>query len=120
MKLKKADLFLILIVCIVAFGGIIVYSMLGSKDAASVVIEVDGEVYGEYELNKNQEVSIQDTNILIIKDGIVRMEEADCPDQICVNHRPISKNGETIVCLPNKVVVTVTGAEDGTLDAVTN
>lgn len=120
MRLKKMDIVLILAVCIVAVGGLIVYSVIGSKDAGIVVVEVDGEVYGEYSLNENHEVFINDTNLLMIENGVVNMYEADCPDQICVEHKPISKNGETIVCLPNKVVVTVTGAEESELDAVTN
>ncbi|MFR5116202.1 MAG: NusG domain II-containing protein [Eubacterium sp.] len=31
------------------------------------------------------------------------MISADCPDKLCVNQHAISSNGETIVCLPNKV-----------------
>ena len=46
-------------------------------------------------------------NILVIKDGRADMTDADCPDRICVNHRPVSQEGETIVCLPHKVVVEV-------------
>ena len=46
-------------------------------------------------------------NRLIIKDGKAYIETATCPDGICVNHRPIFRDGESIVCLPNKVVVSV-------------
>ena len=46
------------------------------------------------------------------------MEWADCPDQICVNHRPVSRNGESIICLPNEVVVSVKGGEEAELDGV--
>ena len=55
-------------------------------------------------------------NIIIIKDGKASMAKADCPDKICVNHAAISKKGETIVCLPHKVVVEVVdgnGIQDG-------
>lgn len=47
------------------------------------------------------------TNKLVIKDHIAYIEDADCPDRICVNSRSISNIGEAIVCLPNKVVVYV-------------
>ena len=56
MKLKKMDLILILSVLILALGGFVFYSILGKKDAGNVVIEVDGAVYGEYELHENQEI----------------------------------------------------------------
>jgi hypothetical protein len=36
------------------------------------------------------------------------VEAADCPDKLCVSHREIFREGESIVCLPHRVVVTVT------------
>ena len=45
--------------------------------------------------------------ILVISDGKADMESADCPNQICVHHSAISHIGETIVCLPNRVVIEV-------------
>ena len=45
--------------------------------------------------------------ILFIENGKANMESADCPNQICVHHSAISLNGETIVCLPNRVVIEV-------------
>jgi hypothetical protein len=44
------------------------------------------------------------------------MEAADCRDQICVHHIPISGSGESIICLPHKLVVTVTGKQDNEND----
>ena len=118
MKIKKMDIILVLTIVIISVVGLIVYSMLGQKDAGTVVVEVGGDLYGEYVLSENREVEIHDTNVLVIEDGVVNMLEADCPDQICVDHIPISKNGETIVCLPNKVVVTITEGKSNELDAV--
>ena len=37
----------------------------------------------------------------------VYMEKANCKDLICVKHKPISKNGESIICLPNQVYIEV-------------
>ena len=47
------------------------------------------------------------------------MLEANCPDEICVHHKPISKNGETIVCLPNKVVVVIKNGIEREVDGGT-
>ena len=46
------------------------------------------------------------------------MEWADCPDQICVNHRAVSREGESIICLPNQVVISVTDGEEAELDGI--
>ena len=53
-----------------------------------------------------------------IKDGEASMIEADCPDQICVHEKAISADGESIICLPNKIVVEVESDKESELDAV--
>lgn len=118
--MKKKDLILIAAIFVIAgifFG---VHAIQGKTEHASVEIHVDGELYGTYELSKNQIINIQDTNTLEIRDGEAKMKKADCPDQICVNQKAISKAGESIICLPNKVVVSVVGGAENELDAVTN
>lgn len=51
-------------------------------------------------------------NLLAVSDGTVTMEAADCKDQICVHHRPIKSEGESIICLPHKLVVEMEGGEE--------
>ena len=46
-------------------------------------------------------------NHLVIQDGCARIEEADCPDKLCVKQGTVSESGESLVCLPNRVVVAV-------------
>ncbi len=79
----------------------------GSSIGTTVVVSVDGEEYGRYSLLKEQVVQIGDTNTLIIHNHEADMLFAECPDQICVKHTPISETDENIICLPNKVVVTI-------------
>ena len=72
-----------------------------------------------YSLGEDQEISINGgTNTLVIKNNRAKMKEADCPDQLCVNQKAISKNNESIICLPNKVVVEVESSENSEFDAV--
>ena len=54
-----------------------------------------------------------------IENGKADMISADCPDKLCVNQHAISSNGETIVCLPNKVVVEVEDGEEAQFDTQT-
>lgn len=60
-------------------------------------------------------------NFLAVDGKRVWMQAADCPDQICVHHIPISGTGESIICLPHKLVVGITGGtdEEGSLDGIT-
>lgn len=53
-----------------------------------------------------------------IAEGGVRMKEADCPDQICVSRGLIQKSGQSIVCLPHRLVIRLEQVGDQELDAV--
>ena len=118
--MKKNDILLVIVIFVIATAGLLFYRNLGKQTAGTITITVNGEVFGTYSLRKDQEIPIGTTNYLMIKDGKADMIEADCPDQICVEHKSISKNKESIVCLPNKVIVEVVGGEEASLDAVTN
>lgn len=48
-------------------------------------------------------------NLLTVSESGVSMEDADCPDQICVHHIPITGGGESIICLPHKLVIEIQG-----------
>ena len=74
-----------------------------------------------YSLAEDREIEINEgTNILKIKNGEADMVEADCPDQLCVNQKPVSLDHESLICLPNRVVVEVESKEESEYDAVTN
>ena len=94
---------------------------LSGDGADTVTVKVDGKVTGTYPLAKDQKIRINGgTNILTIKNGKAKMTDADCPDQLCVHQKAASKNHESIICLPNKVVVEVDGSEESEFDAVAN
>ena len=57
-------------------------------------------------------------NIIEIKGGKAYMLEASCPDQLCVDQNEISFDKESIICLPNKVVLTVTSDAESDVDGV--
>lgn len=121
--MKRADKYLIigiLIVAAISFLGIKIF-MDGSAD--KVRITRDGQLYQEAELNKNQTILIEvpgeeGSNTLEIKDGYAKMIDSSCPDHLCEQQHRISKKGETIICLPNKVVVEVKSEEEPEIDGV--
>lgn len=99
----------ILIVGIIACALLLTVTFLlrGNSQGTTVVVTVAGEEYGRYSLLKEQVVQIGDTNTLVIHNHEADMLFAECPDQICVKHTPISDTDENIICLPNQVVVTI-------------
>ena len=89
------------------------------KEGKSVSVMVDGELYGTYSLDVNQTIKIETKhgyNILIIENGSAYVGEASCPDGICSDHQPINLVNEEIICLPNKVVISVSGNSSGETD----
>lgn len=78
----------------------------------SIQITVDGELYGTYSLGKDQVIAIGDTNVCEIKNGEVKMTEANCPDHLCMKQPAVGSAGGYIVCLPNKVVIQGEGEGD--------
>ena len=105
----KNDIILVSVVI-----GVILLAILGillfRKEGNTVKVTVDGKTFGEYSLNVDRTVEIKSefgSNLLVIKDGKAYVEQASCPDGICSSHQPISYDGESIICLPNKVVVLI-------------
>ena len=84
----------------------------------TVRVTVNGAEYATYSLSENIVKDIitgengEYCNTLVIRDGIAYMEKATCPDGICVDHSPIYRDGESIVCLPQRVVITVVTHND--------
>ncbi len=102
--------------------GLAIWLFRGEGDL--VVVEVNGKTWGTYSLFVDRTVEIrtgedeQELNLLIIKDGKAYVETATCPDGICAAHKPISRQGESIVCLPHKVVITVKRSDTNAPDIV--
>ena len=105
---------ILLIVLLLSVSALALLYLFFFRKAGNVVkVTVDGKAYGTYSLLENVTQDIvtgkdkDGLNRFVIEDGKVYMEYASCPDGICVSHAPIFRDGQSIVCLPNRVVVTV-------------
>ena len=98
----------LLIVVLVALVGVTVYFALVPKEGSFAEIYVDGKLYQKVSLSKNATIELEHLTVTVTN-GEVCVFDADCPDKICEKRGAISREGESIVCLPNKVVVTIAG-----------
>ena len=116
--MKKRDCYLAAVILILA--GILwaVTGFLRKETGNTLRISVDNELNGTYSLLEDQEITIGDTNICKIENGEALMISGLCPDQICVHSNSISKKGETIICMPNRVVLEITEGQDGNVDTM--
>ena len=93
----------------------------GSVEGSKIIITVDGKEYGTYSLLKEQTITIgegETKNVIEIRGGKAYMKEASCPDQLCVDQNEISFDKESIICLPNKVVITVISDVESDVDDI--
>ena len=114
--MKKADLILIAVTLAVVGVLLVLLYAVNGKSGAYVQIEIDGIVTETLPLDTDTVFEIitdgGGENILVIDDGNARVTEANCPDGICKNHSEIHRNGESIICLPHRVVITVVNEAD--------
>ena len=116
--MKKKDLILIGIILAVVLISFLVTSLV-KKDGAYVIVRIDGKQVARYELTVNGEYELNGgTNLLRIEDGVAYLVDANCPDRLCVNQGKIDQSGETITCLPNRLTITVYGAENDEVDLI--
>lgn len=121
-KSTKFWVVLIGVILVAAVAGMLVIQSV-REEGAQVVITWNGEVDGTYSLDENQTFVFEGENggynVVTIEDGFVFMAEANCPDQVCVNHGPTNQTADPIVCLPNKLVVEVSAPDsENQLDGV--
>ncbi len=108
---------IILIAAILAVSAVLFIVFYGGRSAgASFEITVNGKLYGAYRLDTDTVIDVDGHCTVQVKDGAVSVISADCPSKDCVHHKPISKSGERIICLPNGIVIRITGDE---VDALT-
>ena len=91
-----------------------------TRDAGKTVVIVTPDQTFEYALSEDTAFQIESRGITLfvtIMNGEVDVYKSDCSDGVCVNSAPISKTGETIVCAPAGVSITVKGG-DGDVDHV--
>ena len=100
-------------------GALALFLWLTRQAGGTVTVQVDGEVVMELPLNEDRSLVLGEgahTNTLVIEGGKARVVEASCPDKICVGQGAVQYAGESIVCLPHKLVITVEGGPPPELD----
>jgi hypothetical protein len=121
-KVSKLDW--ILAVLILAASVVIFLSLSGkgSQAGASALLYCDGKLAGSYDLSRDRVVTQEaggHTIRLEISAGRIHIADSDCPRQICKHAGWISRPNQTIVCVPNKILVEIKGvAGSGVVDAV--
>lgn len=121
-KKIRNDVILAAVIVVMAAAGLLLLNVFKTEGAFAVV-KINGVETERYPLSVNTEVVIEtgesQSNTLVIKDGKAFVKDATCPDKVCEGHSKVSYKGETIVCLPHKVVIEIVADDSSNeLDAV--
>ena len=115
---RKRDHLLVLVLLLAA--GLLFLVLRPQAPGGWVRVTVEGQEVGRYPLDQDRTVTIgrEDYNILEIAGGRAAIVEANCKNQNCVRSGAISRTGETIVCLPHKVLVEIVEGAASDFDAL--
>lgn len=120
--MKKNDFILFALLTVAVLIGFCIRSSVFSEKGSEITVTCDGRPAGVYSLSSDTEVTFTGetggSNTLRIADGMAYMIGADCPDKLCMRQKAISGKGESIICLPHRLVVEVTKGESKGADAV--
>lgn len=124
--MKKRDIIIIALLLVCALGLYIVSQVSLGAEASTVVVTLDGEevLRRPLAMEETYEIAQENgsVNIIAVEDGAVFMQEANCRDGLCIRQGKMRNGAKTIVCLPNKVVVRLTGdapvSDDSDLDII--
>ena len=119
--MKRNDWILTGVILLLALC-IYLFQFFRREEGSLVVVSVDGRQTAVYSLSEDKIIDIDGYDggncRLEIKDNVAKVTEADCPDKLCMGRHGISRMGETIACLPNRVLISVSGGSPSKYDAI--
>ena len=105
-----------LLLFITATAGLFLIFAKPKTDAGRIVITLDGAVYAAIPLDEDTVFTIEDGkggyNVIQVENGTVRVSEANCSNQVCVNTGTVSHTGEVIACLPHRLILSVSSGNE--------
>ena len=116
--IRKADILLAGVLILIGVAASLWISQFDTS-GSRVIIKTDGKVYGSYSISEDRTVTVKQgkkTNTVRIHDGEVSVTH----NQVCVKHKAIHTTGESIICLPNKMVVQIQGKGGDEYDAISS
>ena len=108
---NKKDLLFIAAILLAAGLAFLFFRPQPSESLSRAEISVDGKAVMELDLSEYQVLTVDGAgggyNRIQVRDGAGSVLEASCPDKVCVHTGTVRYPGETIVCLPNRMIITV-------------
>ncbi len=114
-------LIIILLITAISFNFLLNKIFSYSEANNTVTVTINKNLYDTYDLTKNSTYTINhgnNYNTFKVEDGYVKMIDANCNDKLCIHQRKINSNFETIVCLPNNLVIEISSEIESEIDSI--
>lgn len=122
LKKKKRNDFLLLGCLLIVSLTLLIFQFTSISKGDFLVVTQDGKDIGRFFLTEEKEIPILNENgefnLLIIQENEAYIKEANCPDGLCIKQHPISRQGESLICLPHRLVVTIESLQKSDVDGV--
>lgn len=112
--MRKTDYLLLTAICLMALAGYLFFHNGDTKGAKLLIIQQENKIMARIDLSKVKAetklaIPVQDGTVIIMYDSNKAwIKSSPCPEKLCIQQGKISKAGQTIACLPEKVLLTIT------------
>ncbi len=111
---KKMDAIIIAVALVLVLGALVTLYSMGGRGDPVLHIYINGDLIDTYDLLQDGTITlpietVDSYNTVIIENGMVWVEDADCPKRNCVHQGPINRIGDIIACPPHKLVLRIVG-----------
>lgn len=116
--IKKGDVVIIACLCVICV--LLFIPSFASSEDNTAYIYLDGELFEQISMNsvsKDYTLSVGGCELQISSDGI-EFISSSCPDKLCIKKGKLTRSGDTMACVPNKVVVSIKSESKNQIDAV--
>ena len=111
--MKKKDIIMIAAMLLAALALYLISQISLGAEASTIVVTLDGKevLRRPLAVESTYDIAQEDgsLNVIAVENGAVYMKEANCRDGLCIRQGKMRNGAKTIVCLPHKVVVQLTG-----------
>ncbi len=109
LTLKKGDIVLIASLCVLILL-LFLPAFVGENEKLTAEIYHNGDLVKNVSLSSaaGEEITVGNCVLLLEKDGVTFLR-SDCPDKLCIKKGKLKRKGDTMACVPEKVVAVIKG-----------
>ena len=115
----KNDVILFIVILVTGIA-VFIFSTTSQQPGAAIKVVSGHDVLGVYNLETEREIRIEENglNVIAVSNGSAVMKESDCPGGDCLKQDAVNRAGQSIVCLPNRVLISIEGQSEHELDSI--